>query len=349
MSTVREKLEAIAAYTISADDEATAMMRTWQWGQGVALYALTKAYEHTGDERILDYVENWLDKRLERGLPGHSINTTAPVLAALRLMRLRNSRKYIPLCESFANWCLHEAPRSLENAYEHSCTENVYPNQIWADTLFMGGIFLAEWGAYTGDLTYTQEALRQFVLHYKYLGDADTGLLVHGYYGNEGKQVGTLWGRGNGWFAASSVDVLPYFEQLPAYETALNNYRKHTDGFLPYQDPFGAWHTVINDASTYLEASVTAAFAYGLNEGIRKGLLPAGPYRDHAKRAIEELSRYISPEGRVLCGSDGTCVMPTAAEYNAIGFKVTAFTQGLAMLACMSEMAIESSIAGKGG
>ncbi len=44
-----------------------------------------------------------------------------------------------------------QAPRLPDGTFEHSCTENRYPLQVWADTLFMGGIFLAKWGLKSGD------------------------------------------------------------------------------------------------------------------------------------------------------------------------------------------------------
>jgi unsaturated rhamnogalacturonyl hydrolase len=339
MSSIRSVLEKVATYTMSAEDQLQEPMMTWQWGQGVALYALTRTYEETQDARILDYVEQWLDGHLGDGEPGLSINTTAPVLAALRWMRLKDSSKYRPLCDRFATWLMEEAPRSLEGAYEHSCTENVYPNEIWADTLFMGCIFLVEWGSYTGNQAFITEASRQFLQHYKYLADADSGLIYHGYYGNEGKQMGVLWGRGNGWFTAASADVLPRFIGHQEYEAALQHYILHMQGATSRQHPSGAWHTVMNNQDTYLETSVTAAFAYSLNEGVRKGMLADVRYRGYAKKAIQALIANIDPEGRVLSGSGGTCVMATAAEYNDIPYHITPFSQGLAMLALSSELA----------
>jgi unsaturated rhamnogalacturonyl hydrolase len=339
MNVIQELLERIAACTISSKEESMKQMEAWQWGQGVALYALTKTYEQTGEERILDYVEQWLDDHLQEGLPGRSINTTAPVLAALRWMIIKNNPKYLELCTIFADWCVREAPRSLEGTYEHSCTENIYPNQIWADTLFMGCIYLVEWGVYTGDQAFIKEASRQFVLHYKYLGDSDSGLIYHGYYGNEGRRMGVFWGRGNGWFSAASAEVLPHFQGLPEYETTLHNYEQHSNGAIAWQHSSGAWHTVINDSNTYLETSVTAALAYGLNEGIRKGLLKDESYLENAKKAMEALVANVDEEGRVLLGSGATCVMTTAEEYNDISIHFTAFTQGLTMLALCSELA----------
>ncbi|KJD40529.1 hypothetical protein QD46_07730 [Paenibacillus polymyxa] len=69
-------------------------------------------------------------------------------------------------------------------------------------------------GAYAKP-AFVREAAKQFVLLYKYLADIEFGLIYHVYYGDEGKRMGVLWGRGSGWFTAASADVLPYFQWLP--------------------------------------------------------------------------------------------------------------------------------------
>ncbi|WP_409342381.1 glycoside hydrolase family 105 protein [Paenibacillus sp. MBLB4367] len=348
MTSIHHILERVAAHSMDSEGELSSQMKAWQWGQGVALYGLTKTYEQLGDPSMLDYVERWLDGHLRQHAPGRSINTTAPVLAALSWMKLQDSAKYRSLCEQFASWCMSDAPRTLEGAYEHSCTENVYPGQIWADTLFMGCIFLAEWGVYTGNQEFVREAARQFVLHYNYLGDNRSGLIYHGYYGNEGKRMGVLWGRGNGWFTAASAVVLPHLRGLPEYEEVLRNYRLHVQGAVERQHLSGAWHTVMDDPATYLESSVTAAFAFGLNIGIEHGWLEKAAYRTPAKKAIQVLNANISAEGQVQHGSGGTCVMPTAAEYNDIPYSASPFTQGLALLALCSEMSQSKGLQQKG-
>ncbi|WP_219640844.1 glycoside hydrolase family 105 protein [Cohnella sp. CFH 77786] len=336
---LRETLERTAAYTMKPAPEHERLMDTWQWGQGVALYGLVKAHEALGDPTIPAYVEQWLDSRLERGGIGKSINTTAPLLAALNWMRLTGGDKYDEICGAFADWCLAEAPRSVEGAFEHSCTENVYPNEIWADTLFMGCLFLAQWGKYTGSGRYVKESARQFLLHYKYLSDPATGLIHHGYYGSEGARKGVLWGRGNGWFAAASAEVLADFAGLPEYEAVLDHFARHAQGAAATQNEEGAWHTVMNDTGTYAEMSATAAFAFAYHEGSRKGYLPSG-YRSRAHSAVRALLANVADNGRIDRGSDGTCVMPGAADYNAIPYRYSVFTQGLGLMALSSEYAL---------
>ncbi|RAV02004.1 glycoside hydrolase family 105 protein [Paenibacillus sp. YN15] len=331
-STVKKQLAKLARYTMRPQEQDSAHMKVWQWGQGVALYGLGKAYDALGDGLYLDYIEEWLDGFLPGQPPGKSINTTAPLLGAVKLIKERRADKYIAVCSAFADWCLHEAPRSVERAFEHSCTENRYPGEVWADTLFMGCLFLAEWGLLTGEQRYLDEAANQFALHYKYLRDPATGLIVHGYNGNTGSQMGVLWGRGNGWFAAASADMLELTQGSAGAASILEGYLGHIAGVLATQSEEGMWHTVMDHPASYLEASCTAAFAYAILKGQSLGALPATS-RDPALQAVGALLRRIDADGRLTEGSGGTCVMPAAADYNAIGYAYSPFTQGLGMMA----------------
>lgn len=305
----------------------------WQWHQGVALHGLMKAHAVLGDAASLEFVQKWVDRKLAAGERPKSINTTAPVLAIAELHELSPQPAYREVCDEYAQWCLEQAPRLPDGTFEHSCTENQYPMQVWADTLFMGCIFLAKWGLTSGDERHTQEAVRQFTSHYHYLQDEPSGLIFHGYDGFSQTRKGVLWGRGNGWFTVASAEVL---EMLPAgspeQAVLLGNFRRHLDGVLATQDSSGAWHTVMNDPSTYLEMSATAAFAAGLRWAGHQTWGEAR-HRTAAERAYAALTERISPAGEVIEASGGTPVMPAAAAYNAIPFAVTGFSQGLAMLA----------------
>lgn len=308
-------------------------MATWQWGQGVALFGLYLAYEKTGNKQYINYVKQWIDSHLAAGQPGKSINTTAPVLAALKLYQLTKDQKYFVLCKDFADWCMAQAPRSELGAFEHSCTENVYPNQIWADTLFMGCLFLVEFGLCTGEKMYVHEALRQFILHYHFLKNEETGLIHHGYYGNEREKKGMLWGRGNGWFSCASAIILNKIDDSFAEKKIIaDNFIKHTNGLIRLQNLDGSWNTVIDNKNSYPEMSATAAFSYGVCKAIALGYIDE-KYRINGENAVECLKSNIAEDGTVLFASAGTCVMETANEYNAIPFGYSNFSQGLAMIA----------------
>lgn len=307
--------------------------KEWQWHQGVALHGLMKAHGVLKDEDSLAFVLNWVDWHVAKGDLPKSINTTAPLLAIVELVRLAPNPRLRDVCEEYARWCVESAPRLDDGTFEHSCTENRYPLQVWADTLFMGCIFLARWGMLTGNSHYVGEAVKQFTSHYDHLRHPETGLIFHGYDGATRTQMGVLWGRGNGWFTAASIGVLENLPfDTPGYGLLLENFQAHLDGVLATQDENGAWHTVMNNSSTYLEMSATAAFAMGLRWASNQTWAPKA-CQSASERAYAALAQRISASGELLEASGGTCVMSTAASYNAVPYAKTAFAQGLAMMA----------------
>ncbi len=312
------------------------LMQTWQWQQGVALFALSEVYRKRNEKSYLAYIKKWTDSQLEKEEPGRSINTTAPCLSILELYKETGEDKYLELLDDFAQWCMARARRSERGIYEHSCTENFYDNQIWADTLFMGCLFLAKYSIYTGNKMYMYEALRQYVLHYDFLKAQDSALIIHGYYGNERIQKGVIWGRGNGWFAAGSAIMLSLAdESYSDYNIIKANFAKYIEELVTYQNSDGSWNTVINAKDSYSEMTATAAFAYAINEGIKLGILDE-QYTENVRRACEVLLANIAEDGTVLKASGGTCIMPTKEEYNAIECVYSPFGQGLAILALNS-------------
>lgn len=313
-------------------------MLIWQWGQGVGLYGVAKAYERTKDIKYYDFIKSFADKHINAGIK-MSINTAAPLLAVMILITEKND-KYYKLCQEFADWFLAEAPRAERGAFEHSCTETVYDNEIWLDTLFMGCIFLAKWGVYTSNRMYINEAVRQYNLHYKFTLDAETGLLHHGYYCNSREKVGALWGRGNGWFAAGSAEMLKIIpEDVKGSAELKKNFKNHIENVYKYQDISGGWHTVINSDKTYIESSGTAAFAYAGLYAVKKGFIP-GAYMSKIDNAYKFIEENVSSDGIVLLGSGGTCIMRSEDEYNNVKCRETYYTQGLASLA-LSEKIID--------
>lgn len=305
----------------------------WQWDEGVMMYGFIKAYEATGDDKIIDFIRYWTDYHLKRMDFGLSINTTAPLLGVMKLLEIEpDNINYLSVCKRFADWCISEAPRADLGCFEHSCTANKYPNQVWADTLFMGCIFLVKWGLFVNNDIYIKEALRQFELHYRFLKDEDTKLIYHGYDCNVREQKGVLWGRGNGWLAISAVEVLNMLDKsYEGYKKLESIYMEFIKGIIKFQDSSGGWHTVIDRNDTYIEMSATSAFGYSILKAVSIGILDKDmlPYGNNALKCV---INDIDEEGKIIHGSGGTCVMSDYEKYNDIPFAYTYFTQGLAMM-----------------
>jgi len=309
----------------------------WQWDTGVMFYGLVKAYEKSGDEEIYAFIKEWVDFHMGRKDFGFSINTTAPLLSVMKLLeREPENKAYYDVCKRFADWCLAEEPRADLGTFEHSCTVNKYPNQIWADTLFMGCLFLIKWGLYTGEQVYIREAIRQFELHYHFLKDAN-GLIYHGYDCNERAHKGIAWGRGNSWLAMAAIEVLNLLDKnTEGYDKILAIYHEHIGAALRFQAENGWWHTVIDREDTYLEMSATAAFGYSILRAVHTGFLD-GTYLENAQKALNALKADVDADGCVLHGSIGTCVMEDYHAYNDVPFGYSCFMQGIAMMLLSEE------------
>ncbi len=143
-----------------------------------------------------------------------------------------------------------------------------------------------------------EEATYQFLLHVQNLMDRETGLWFHGWNYEGGI---TLPGRvGRGQQLAHHGD--PGFSGTGGSPeergTALSDYSpRRTDcrlGKMP--DDSGLWHTLLDDPHSYLEASATAGFAYGILKAVRKRYV-GQHYAGVAEKRFAELCRIFRRRG----------------------------------------------------
>src|SRR5699024_4718211 len=102
-----------------------------------------------------------------------------------------------------------EALRFGDHVLQHTVSaNNDFPEQAWADTLFMAAFFLLRMGVLLNDQTLIDDALNQYYWHIKYLQDPATGLYYHGYNNITGDHMsGMFWGRANAWAAYTMSQV----------------------------------------------------------------------------------------------------------------------------------------------
>lgn len=107
------------------------------------------------------------------------------------------------------------------------------------------------------------------------------------------------------------------------------------DTLIKYQDQStGLWHTLINDPTSYLEASATAGFAFGILKSLRLRLIPRKKeYVDAAEKAIQGVFANISEEGELKQVSFGTPVFDDLEGYKNIPLTSMPYGQSLALLA----------------
>lgn len=305
----------------------------WDWSAGVAFYGMWQAYELMKDESLPPKMKGWLDARIENGIDSININTTSPMLVLFSLYQNNPEKRYEQIMRFFDQYLAYFGLRTPCGALSHTVIGKHRPGQIWADTLFMGVLYLARRGIYLHNEYYVKEAVRNILLHAECLLDKETNLFYHGWHDEEKKHMGVKWGRGNAWITASIVDILEAIgSEFDEKNKILNLLGDQVKALSKIQDQNGLWRTVLDDPESYPEVSVTAGVAYGVLKGIRLGYIQK-KYKEMALKAINAVVSNIDAEGTVLCASGGTRILENAEEYKRIPYAVTPFSQGLAIMA----------------
>jgi unsaturated rhamnogalacturonyl hydrolase len=309
-------------------------MNQWEWAQGVGLYGLMRCHERTGDRKWLDYLEAWFDRHIAAGLPERNVNTTCPMLTLSRLYEHTARADYLALCEDWAEWIMKEMPRTEENGLQHIVTGERNDQQLWDDTLFMTVLFLARMGRILNRQAYVDEAVRQFLVHLKYLVDVETGLLFHGWtFHGRHRFAGARWARGNCWLTVALPDFL---DELGDDYAGVRWYLQDTlasqaAALRRLQRRSGLWTTLLDDPSSYEETSASAGFAYGMLKAVKRGYLPES-YRDVALKAAIGVLGQIDESGTVHQVSYGTGMGQDLDDYRNIPICPMTYGQALAIL-----------------
>jgi unsaturated rhamnogalacturonyl hydrolase len=231
---------------------------------------------------------------------------------------------------------MHEMPRTREGGLQHIVYNSVNDQQMWDDTLMMSVMPLAKIGLVLNRPHYVEEAKYQFLLHAQYLADVSTGLWFHGWtFDGDHNFARALWARGNSWITIvipEFIELLNLPETDPVRRHLLSLFNRQAAALRDLQDESGLWHTLLDDKSSYLEASATAGFAYGLLKGVRKRYLPA-EFAPVAERAIKGVIGNISAEGELQNVSFGTAMGSDLDYYRQIKLTSMPYGQAMAMFA----------------
>ncbi|KAJ7095235.1 glycoside hydrolase family 105 protein [Mycena belliarum] len=309
----------------------------WEWTHGIGLYGLLKFHEITGDAEALRISLAWFRDRFEVGTT-KNINTMSPLLTAAYLHEAKQAN-YLVHLDSWAEWVMHDLPRTDEGGFQHITYVIENYQQLWDDTLMMTVLPLTKIGLVLDRPEYIEEAKRQFMLHIKYLQDVKTGLWFHGWTFDGHHHFGNaLWGRGNCWVTASIPDFIELLKLPPADGLRMflvSSLVRQIDALVKCQDETtGLWHTILDDSTSYLEASASAGFAYGIMKSLRLRLIPREVrYVEAAQKAIQGVLDNITPEGELLQVSFGTPVFDNVEDYKKIKLTSMPYGQSLALLA----------------
>lgn len=304
----------------------------WDWQPGVGLYGLIRAYEVLGDRQYLDYCKTYVDTLLDEDKVSYSVNGSIVFETVLKLYEHCGEARYREEIRYFLRWLLHSASKCQNGCFEHSWTEvDVHlVEQVWIDTLFMTGIVLADSYRLWKRQDCLDEVILQFSAHQKCLQDGVTGLYRHWYETTSNShKAGAFWGRGNGWMAASVVDVLGAVGTgIPAM---VESFQRQMETLKTLQAPDGMFHTVLDDPLTYREMSATAALGYAALKGVRLGILDPSLCAV-GEKAVQAALSNIAETGIVSQVSGGTAGFIAYDDYNRIPITPRLYGQALTIL-----------------
>lgn len=301
----------------------------WDWPGGVAFYGVTEAFEATGNEEYLQLLKEWVDEKLEDGLPKLSVNGISIGHSLLTLYKETGEERYIEIAMQMAEFLTHKAERFGEGVFQHTVNSETYnfPEQAWVDTMFMAGYFLLRIGAMLKRDDYFEDGLKQYHGHENYLQDAGTNLYYHGWDNlAQTHMSGMFWARGNAWAAITMARALRLVHVThPSFMIMEGSLRDQLSALVRLQDESGLWHTVLTDKESYLETSGSAGIAAAL---IGSGSL----YNKYTNKSIQGILSRITEDGTVTQVSAGTAVMRDIEGYRGVPHKrIQGWGQGLGL------------------
>lgn len=294
----------------------------WDYPLGVTMYGLLRSGKLLGREDMVQYAlqhistcTDWYEYSLwdyeQYGFP--SINHQLVLIkmldncgsfgsAMLEAYSITGDVCYARIADVIADFILHKLERRADGAFYRLCEGEYSADTMWADDLYMSTPFLIRYAALFNKQAALDEAAKQFILYKSYLFMEDQRLMSHVYDFKYNRATRVPWGRGNGWVLFSLSELL---ERLPTehalYDELLSFYREFVQGIVSYQSDSGLWHQVINEPTSYKEASCTAMFVYGIARGLRFGWLDdAVDYKTVVSHGWNALTKYaITRQGHV--------------------------------------------------
>ncbi|HIW31948.1 MAG TPA: glycoside hydrolase family 88 protein, partial [Candidatus Paenibacillus intestinavium] len=259
------------------------------------------------------------------------VNTCAMGHMLVTLYEQTNDQKYLDLIMSKIDYIKNNALRFGDQVLQHTVSaNNDFPEQCWADTLFMAAYLELRVGVMLNDKALIDDALHQYYWHINYLQDEHTGLWYHGYnHIAKDHMSGIYWGRANAWaaYTMSRVGrVLPQPYLYPQFMHIDSSLRDQLAALKRLQREDGSWGTVLDHSEAYAEVSASAGIAAAM-------VMQGNPlHTKYVQRALHGILANIADNGKVLNVSGGTAVMNNIEGYLEIPRKwAQGWGQGLAL------------------
>jgi unsaturated rhamnogalacturonyl hydrolase len=329
-------------------DEVTAAtwklgLRSWFWGEGVCLLGMLRTAEARGLEPpqpVLDF----LTDHAAAGITLEHVNNLAPGTAAAVAAAATGRDDLRAIVADCLAWL--EGParpsRSSNGALEH------WPGGVWADTVFMAGLFLLHAGRLLGREDLVAEAVRQWVAHAEVLQNPSTGLMAHGSHREE--TIWCFWGRANAWIALAGVELCEHAGAAPAAGEVADRLRRQLTALAACQPEHGVWDVLVDgqpENRGILETSAAAGIGAAMLRAARCLPLPpdeAAALHRSGSLAVRGALAYLDA-GMLTRVSAGTVLQLVPFGYSVIrDDRPQPWGQGLSLHALAA--AINADLAG---
>jgi unsaturated rhamnogalacturonyl hydrolase len=338
---IRDALE-----RLTANASRELLVKQPHWGDAILCDGLLYAARALKSDTPVEAAQRWFEPKLAAGprTNGWFWFWAAEALPALDLYLNANDPRCLEYARAIAGFLENSAPRTPDGAY----VPHPPALEVWIDVCYFTAPALALLGRISGDAAMLERAADQMIVHRDHLIDPNSGLFWHVAYVERKSHSACLWARGNSWFSIAAPQVLAEIEaageskRLAAkVEKIREALARQLNPIVSLQDDSGLWHTVIDRADSYLEASAAAGFALALGRALRTRLpgLDANRAREAYSRALGAISSKIDSVG-AFTGVSQQTPPGDFAFYNSIEVGTAPFATGVCMMA-LSE-ALES-------
>ena len=320
-----ELADRIAAYTWSAG------LPQWSWGEGVFMLAQTRYNESISKPMPIEII-NWFEENHKNNFLSGHVNNIAPGAAAARLFNAGALDTSV-LCEKLLAWVQdsNSSTRASNGAIEH------WPGGVWADTCYMVGTFLINYGIVKKDPHLIEESGRQLIAHAELLQNPTTHLFAHGSH--RGETIWAYWGRANAWMALAAVEFLEAASQFECdskvVETVRENLTTQLIALAELLPTYNVWDVLVDgqiENKGIVETSATAGIAAAFFRASE--LIPAKRevFLTVAWRSLGGCLAYVDDQGVLTRTSAGTVLQLVPFGYSVIrNDRMQLWGQGLAL------------------
>lgn len=325
-------------------DPNTYPYRSWCYPQGYLLMGMAKLFSSTNDSVYHRYIMKYADEHVDSlgnvsRFKGNSMDDMMAGTVIAWAYQQTGLEKYRKAAEQIRR-SFDDYPRTSEGLFWHGRKTK---GEVWVDGVFMGQLFLTNYGKYVGDSDYCfNEAAKQLVGIYRKLHKGDSGLLYHAWDEDRDAkwadpQTGLspeVWSEGMGWYALVLVETLDIFPKNHPKRVELEQIcRDLMAGLKKVQDTkTGLWYQVVDKGDrtdNWHDTSGSAMFLYAIKKAGELGIIPEKSYRKVVEKAYQGIltkaqDNPVDGLVDIVDACDGLCVQPSYDVYINYKKKVNA-------------------------